>query len=278
MEPAPSPTPTESDTSATAEDPAPPDSPEAPEADPPRRRSARRRRTALLLAPAALLGIVAGLASGYTVQADRAPTALPPLSQEKLSYPAKPAAKDAVKPLSAKEDHRVKTDGDLRKLLLKKPSGAHSKTVAASVDGWVNIGDHGIFGPVTAEGFSRDVRSGMRRIATDGWTTGGRTVRIDLTQYRNVKGLSTVTHVLTAQENSYSNWPGHESFGSPMKRSGGGRYYVYEPQNGTASSPDVVATAIAWRGDIVMEITVFDTAPMSEKEIGRLAERQWALL
>ncbi|WP_241027683.1 hypothetical protein [Streptomyces verrucosisporus] len=62
----------------------------------------RRGRTALLLACAALLGTVGGLAGGYTVQADRAPTPLPPLSQAELSYPKKPLPEDeAPEPLTA---------------------------------------------------------------------------------------------------------------------------------------------------------------------------------
>ena len=43
-------------------------------------RPRRRGRTTLLIACAALLGAVAGVCTGYVVQADREPTALPPLS------------------------------------------------------------------------------------------------------------------------------------------------------------------------------------------------------
>ncbi|MFD5430226.1 hypothetical protein ACFWI9_33130, partial [Streptomyces sp. NPDC127084] len=89
------------------------------------RRARRRGRTALLIAVAAVVGIAGGTAVGYGVQAEHEPTPLPVLSQAGLTYPAKPLAASAQPvPLSAAEDHQVKTGGDLRKLLLSKPSGA----------------------------------------------------------------------------------------------------------------------------------------------------------
>ncbi|MFE1256323.1 hypothetical protein [Streptomyces fungicidicus] len=94
--------------------------PEEPADRPPVTPQRRRGRTAALVAVAAVLGVVAGTCAGYLVQADREPTELPPLSQ-----PVLPQAKGgAPEPLSADEDRRVKTDGDLRKLLIKKPRGA----------------------------------------------------------------------------------------------------------------------------------------------------------
>ncbi|MFF3759177.1 hypothetical protein [Streptomyces sp. NPDC002185] len=49
-------------------------------------------RTVGLLAVAAVLGLVGGTAVGYGIHADREPTALPPLNQPGLAYPAKPLA------------------------------------------------------------------------------------------------------------------------------------------------------------------------------------------
>ncbi|MFI5798411.1 hypothetical protein [Streptomyces sp. NPDC051677] len=64
-----------------------------------------------MIAGAAVLGIVAGACTGYLIQADRAPTALPPLSQ-----PVVGQAKGEVEPLSAAQDRRrrVPPRGHLR--------------------------------------------------------------------------------------------------------------------------------------------------------------------
>ncbi|WP_367669716.1 hypothetical protein [Streptomyces sp. DT2A-34] len=98
----------------------------------PRPRPRRRGRTALLIAGAVVLGLVAGTCAGYVVQADREPTKLPSLSQPTL----KQSRGEAPEPLSAARDRRVKTDGDLRKLLLKKLAGAKDADWLEGADGW----------------------------------------------------------------------------------------------------------------------------------------------
>ncbi|WP_442738151.1 hypothetical protein ACQUSN_12805 [Streptomyces pseudogriseolus] len=82
----------------------------------------RRRggRTVTLIGAALVLGLVAGTCTGYLVQAGRAPTPLPPLSQPVLAQ----ARGEGPAPLPAAQDRRVRTDGDLRELLLKKPRAA----------------------------------------------------------------------------------------------------------------------------------------------------------
>src|SRR5690242_876541 len=107
-----------------------PDTPAAPAA------RARRSRTILLVAGAALLGVVAGTCTGYLIQADREPTKLPPLSQPKLAQ----ARGKAPEPLSAAQDRQVKADGDLRKLLLKKPTGTKTADWIPG-DGWMNLAE-----------------------------------------------------------------------------------------------------------------------------------------
>ncbi|MFF9816717.1 hypothetical protein [Streptomyces sp. NPDC014006] len=69
---------------------------------------------------AVALGLIAGTCVGYLIRADREPTALPSLSQPVLRQAGGPAPA----PLSAAQDRKVKTDGDLRKLLLQAPGGA----------------------------------------------------------------------------------------------------------------------------------------------------------
>ncbi|MCC8479420.1 hypothetical protein LMJ41_16200 [Streptomyces globisporus] len=104
-----------------------PAAPEAPAAVPAHRPRPRPRgRTTPIIAAAALLGIVGGVAVGYGVQAEREPTPPAALSQPGLGYPAKPLSADrAPAPLPAAQDRRVKTDGDLRKLLVKDAAPRH---------------------------------------------------------------------------------------------------------------------------------------------------------
>ncbi|GAA2427834.1 hypothetical protein [Streptomyces macrosporus] len=78
------------------------------------------------------------------MQADRAPTPLPPLSRAEPSYPKKPLPKDREpEPLTAEEDRRVRTDGDLRDLLLPAPEGAREDEGLPALDGgWVPVDDY----------------------------------------------------------------------------------------------------------------------------------------
>ncbi|MDQ0960869.1 hypothetical protein QFZ66_004747 [Streptomyces sp. B4I13] len=62
-----------------------------------------------MIAGAALLGVAAGTCTGYVIQAGRAPTVLPPLSQ-----PVVGQADGEAEPLSAAQDRRVKTDGECK--------------------------------------------------------------------------------------------------------------------------------------------------------------------
>ena len=87
-----------------------------------------------MIAGAALLGVVSGACTGYVIQAGRAPTALPPLSQ-----PVVAQAGGEVEPLSAAQDRRVRTDGDLRKLLITRPRGAKDKGTETERDGWADL-------------------------------------------------------------------------------------------------------------------------------------------
>ncbi|MFF6806222.1 hypothetical protein [Streptomyces sp. NPDC012616] len=103
---------------------------EAPEPRP-------RGRTTLMIAGAALLGVAAGTCTGYVIQAGRAPTALPPLSQ-----PVVGQADGEAEPLSAAQDRRVKTDGDLRKLLITRPKRAKDSRFPVGRDGWADLASY----------------------------------------------------------------------------------------------------------------------------------------
>jgi hypothetical protein len=144
----------------------------------------RRGRTALLIAGAALLGLVGGTCTGYLIQADRSPTALPPLSQPKLAQ----AKGKAPEPLSAARDRQVKTDGDLRKLLLKKPGGAKTADWTPG-DGWMDLYAYAETYEEPRNMFGRLITDEFRRAAVTGWQSGAQTAEIRLIQFRQQESL-----------------------------------------------------------------------------------------
>ncbi|WP_308312365.1 hypothetical protein, partial [Streptomyces sp. ICN903] len=251
--------------------------PAARPAPPARERPRRRRgRTALLLACAALLGAVGGLAGGYTVQADRAPTPLPPLSQAKLSYPQKPLPEDeAPEPLTAEEDRRVRTDGDLRKLLLDRPKGAREPEPSLGTDGWLSPSAYAREFENPGYMFTYLTGGDLRRVASAGWQQGRyRTVVVSLVQFREEKNRFALEYAQGQQDYmSYEDHAGND--GTALKGSGNGRYYVFdEPRRESGYLPMHRARAIAQRGDIMMDIWIYDTKPIAKRDIRSLAERQ----
>ncbi|MFE6594314.1 hypothetical protein [Streptomyces sp. NPDC057781] len=234
-------------------------------------RRRRRGRTALLITAAAGLGLVAGTCAGVLVQADREPTKLPPLSQATLAR----SAGKAPEPLPADQDRRVRTDGDLRELLLKKPRGAREAEWLESVDGWMDLATYtGTFGRPD-EQFSQYILDEFRRAAVTGWDVGDDySVEIRLIQFRQEE-------VMSADEASdngrhWAGWAREEDtdrWGIPG--TGDGEAFVHNrPEAEPGSAPVYKAEAHAWRGDIQMEVWVTGTKRIDKKLIMDLAERQ----
>lgn len=252
------------ETSGAPEAPVVPVVPE-PQALPPVR---RRGRTTLLIATAAVLGVVAGTCVGYLIQADREPTELPSLSQ-----PSIPQAKGkGPEPLSAAQDRRVRTNGDLRKLLVERPSGTRDITSVEGVDGWQGLDAYaeGYDEPATA--YSTLIDQEFRRVAVTAWRTGStQSVVIRLVQYRQEESLAARERVADEQygEAEYDT----DSWSVPG--TGDGMAYVRkQPANKAGYLPMYTAEAHAWRGDIAMQIFVSDTRPVAKAKIMSLAERQ----
>ncbi|MGW5098489.1 hypothetical protein ACWEQ1_31590 [Streptomyces nodosus] len=228
-------------------------------------RARRRGRTALLIAAAAVLGVVAGTCTGYLVQVGRTPTPLPPLSQ-----PVVKQAKGEVEPLSVAQDRRVRTDGDLRKLLLSRPSGARN---ALESDGWLDLAEymHSFDKPAVA--FQDLVDSEFRRVAVAAWeTTDTHFVEIDLVQFHQGEVVGAQDH---ADNGMY--WAERDSGNHSRLIPGteeGMAYVDSTPEREPGYLPMYSAQAHAWRGDIAMDIYIYDTKPIPEKEIMSLAERQ----
>ncbi|WP_316744575.1 hypothetical protein [Streptomyces sp. MK7] len=212
--------------------------------------------------------MVAGTCTGYLVQAGREPTVLPPLSQ-----PVVGQAKGAVEPLPAAQDRRVKTDGDLRKLLIDRPKGARDDPFFASDDGWWTLAEHAEIYTEPAQVFADELASQFRRAAITSWQTGDtHSVLIVLAQYRQEEALKAAASAKTAMRGAEQNNVGH-SWGVPGTGDGMA-YSDTEPDRKPGYVPLYSAEAHAWRGDIAMEIYVTDTKPITKKEIMSLAERQ----
>ncbi|MEV6332480.1 hypothetical protein [Streptomyces sp. NPDC051909] len=236
---------------------------------PPRRR--RGGRTLALLAAAAVLGIVGGVAVGYGVQAEREPTPLPPLNQVGLAYPAKPAAKGQEPPaLAVADDRGLKTEGDLRKLLLPKPAGAKDVPFAPE-DRWLSVSSYAGDFDSPAGAFEYLMDGGIRRVASTAWQVGEyKTVQINLVQFRSNDRLGAADHA--AEQRDYMDED--SGYGQPIKGSAEGRTYLLPVEKEEGYLDLYEARALFHRGDVMVQIFVTDTKKVSQKEITSLAERQ----
>ncbi|WP_308436751.1 hypothetical protein [Streptomyces poonensis] len=235
-----------------------------PPAGPTRR---RRGRTALIVTGAAVLGILAGTCAGYLIQADREPTELPPLSQPVLTQ----ARGEGPESLPAAQDRRVRTDGDLRELLLKKPHGAREAEWADD-DGWLDLAEYADFYDSPRGAFGDLVQDEFRRATDTGWTVGERTVEIRLAQYHQEESLAARE---VAESACY--WAEEEdgTDSRPIPGTGDGMAYVHtRPETEPGYKPVYSAEAHAWRGDIAVHVWVSDTKPLSQSTIMDLAKRQ----
>lgn len=244
-----------------------PESPEVPVPDAPGKR--RRGRTGVLIAAAAVLGVVAGTCAGYLVQADRGPTALPPLSQPVLAQ----SKGEAPEPLSAGRDRRVKTDGDLRELLLKKPRGAREPDWPTGEDGWMDLAEYAGHYEESGSMFGQLAMDGFRRAAVVGWLDDDEySVEIRLVQFRQEEGLAAAGN---AENGRYWADDAEDTDSWAVPGTGDGRAYVHgSPDAEPGYEPLYAAEAHAWRGDVSMEIWVYGTKPVPKKMIMDLAERQ----
>ncbi|WP_431782116.1 hypothetical protein [Streptomyces chumphonensis] len=249
--------------------------PPLPAHPPPSSPAPRRGRTPLLLACAALLGVVAGVAGGYTVQADREPAATPPLSQPGLAYPAEPLPKDEEpEPLTAEEDPRVRTEGDLRRLLLRKPGGAEYDRANGFHQSWVPLADYVMNYTDPRGAFHAMLGYSFRRAVVTHWEEENAYVTISLVQFRDDTAVGSIDHLET-QQGYLSDTDQAGNRGTALPGSGNGRVWVYEePYEAEGSVPVYEARCLARRGDIVMELFYSSPDPIEEDAVLELAERQ----
>ncbi|MEU6845986.1 hypothetical protein ABZ930_29330 [Streptomyces sp. NPDC046716] len=240
---------------------------QAPHIAPGERPRRHRARTPALIGAAAVLGVVAGLCTGYVVQAGRAPDPLPPLAQQKVAQTKGGKAPEA---LSAAQDRRIKTDGDLRKLLVPKPSGAQRAT--GIPQGWVDQFGFAADYDRPADAFRDLSADSFRRAATVSWQRGQSTTAVNLVQFRETEHLASQDYV-SVQGDFATEDSGND--GEPIPGSAEGRVYVYErPDTKPGYLPMYTSHTLAARGDIVMDIWMYDTKPISKKSAMDLAKRQ----
>jgi hypothetical protein len=175
--------------------------------------------------------------------------------------------------LSAAQDRQVKVDGDLRKLLLKKPSGARAADYTVGEDGWLSLAAYAEMYDKPDTAFGELGADQFRRAAVTNWQAGGnRTVEIRLVQYRQETDLA----ASDAAEDAYY-WSERESDTDKwaIPGTGDGMVYVHNsPERKAGYLDEYQAEAHAWRGDIAMEMWINDTKPVSKKAIMDLARRQ----
>ncbi|MFG2319817.1 hypothetical protein [Streptomyces tendae] len=232
-------------------------------------RPRRRGRTTALICTAAVLGLVAGVCAGYLVQADREPTELPSLARP-LAAPGKG---EVPQRLPAAQDRRVRTDGDLRDLLLEKPRDAEALEWPEGEDGWMDLAMYAETYQHPGEQFDALLQDEFRRAAVGGWyVEGSYVVSIRLIQFRQEEVLVAREKIAgskywAAAEEDTDSWP--------VPGTGDGRAYVHGLPTSEAGEPPMYsAEAHARRGDVVMEIWINGDERISKKTILDLAERQ----
>ncbi|MCB5166201.1 hypothetical protein LG634_15335 [Streptomyces bambusae] len=233
----------------------------------------RRGRTTALIAAAAALGTLAGTATGYALQYDRAPTPLPPLAQQQLPHPKLRAPGDATTNRSVNANRWHPTDGPLAKLLVKAPAGAKTGIAPADMGVPAYVTD---FFDYPGSMFDDLQADGIRRVALTEWLEKGRlTVTVRLVQFRDRDGAE---HFQDDQasymdEDDYADNLGKAVPGADVAN---GAYWVYSKADKEAGYlPVRQARAVARRGDVVMDIWFWDNrGSISESTVRNLAKKQ----
>ncbi|MEU1278717.1 hypothetical protein [Streptomyces sp. NPDC005805] len=219
-----------------------------------------------------MLGLVAGTVTGYAVQYQREPTPLPVLSQPDLRTPKPVAAGPDTTTRSLNANRWVKTDGDLRELLLRKPKGAKTEVKAD----WEDLYSFAHWFEEEESMFRELLADEFRRSASVSWSQRGRVyVDIRLIQFREQEEKKAESFGEGQQWYlDEDDWAGND--GEPIPGSADGRTYVFdEPLREAGYEPLYRGRAVAWRGDIVMIIEYADNAgPVDEKALKSLAKRQ----
>ncbi|MFF7586413.1 hypothetical protein ACFZCK_02845 [Kitasatospora purpeofusca] len=225
---------------------------------------ARRPRPVLLLVSGLVLGAVTGGGVGYAIQANRPPTPLPPVQVALPAYPAG-ALDPAVAAAAAPSPLAI--DGDLRKLLLTAPSGSTAWGDYPKAPSWVTVGEVAEHQGNSSGVFMRLNGRGFRRAAEVNWKQDELKIRVSLIQYTSDRAAEAYSRTLGLTL-------------EPFAPDANGGYTVDSKPSFFSESTETfyLATALAQRGTVAMQIEVFGTRPMSPEIVKDLAKRQWERL
>lgn len=224
----------------------------------------RSVRTRTLITGAVVLGVLGGVASGYTIQALRKPTALPPLAVAQPRYPQS-AVYDGTQPsaLPASQDDATTVNGDLTKLLLPTPTGATTGFVDHE---WMGLSQDASGCSLPVKCFTADLSARLARIAATAWTrSDGLFVEIRIYQY--LPGSSGQVTTELAQERSRKN-----ALALPEGAPAAGYEFV-------ESGGDNTDFAVAAHGDLAVYFWVSSSSVVPDPSIiGNLITQQMARL
>ncbi|MFD7922041.1 hypothetical protein ACFV3R_22780 [Streptomyces sp. NPDC059740] len=221
------------------------------------------------MAAAAALGVLAGVCTGYVVQAQRPPTPLPALGQKSLEQASGPAPNHR----SSAGDRQARTEGDLRQLLVRKPNGATPLPWLPDTAQWLSLEDYASQFDDAGSALTEQTDAEFRRAAQIGWhQTGLGDVQIALVQYRQERTTAAAEFVDQASRETTDSRPTGQA-AVPGAHDGGA--YVFGP----GDSPSSSGYAVAWRGDVLLQIWVDgDDKKIPVKALADLAGRQWERL
>ncbi|HZP50739.1 hypothetical protein, partial [Actinocrinis sp.] len=146
------------------------------------RRSVSTRK---LFTGAIVLGVIGGVAGGFTIQAMRSPTPLPPLAVTQPAYPRGPIF-DGTRPpaLPASQDDATIVNGDLTKLLLPTPAGA---TASFYDHEWVELSQDAADCTLPATCLANELNGRLVRIAATTWTQSDG-LFVEIRMYQHLPG------------------------------------------------------------------------------------------
>ncbi len=205
----------------------------------------------------------------------------------RFSDPGRPAADQAAVALAARwsprpgapvpspsaaRDRRVKTDDDLRKLLVKRPKGTRDAAYLPGENGWMGIADYAEEYTKPANAFGDLIKAQFRRampVLAGRWAarTAWRSASSSTGRRKNGRLRRRRRGPLLGQQARST-----QVWAVPDGRRHGLRPHQAGHQPGHL--PMYEAEAHAWRGDIAMEIWIYDTKPIPKAKIMDLAERQ----
>jgi hypothetical protein len=219
----------------------------------------RRKRPALRLTAAALvLGVLAGGGAGYWVQQQRDPTPLPPLAATPLAQPKGPGP--VPETLPADEDGGATLRGDLLKLLVPTPKGAHENDRL-----WLSLAEFASLFNQPAQTFTSLTSNDFQRAVEASWQDGKTTYTVHLVQFRDEAS----TYAPTFFDNS-SYW-GDET---PDLVPGYPKSNVYGSGGTTRYDGDYTGFGDALYGNLYVEVYVYSPKPVASSTVMTVLKRQ----